>query len=453
MANLLTMPSLSPTMESGVIGAWKAKVGDHVEPGQVLAEIETDKAVMDFEAVDEGYLREFLVEPGQEVPVGTPIAVLTETADEDYADALKQAKGAASAEKPQAPREEAQAPAEQPEAPAAAPGGNGEAAPAAAAGPATPAAEIPPPPATTEPKEPPAPAARRPTNGAGRTRISPYARKLAEAEELDWHSLEGSGPGGRIVARDVEAALEAGPAARAPAQAPLAPAAGEPHQDLPLSMMRKAIAKKMAEAKRSVPHFQVTRKVRMEALLQAREGLKAQFPDQPVSLNDMLVKACAVALRHHPAVNSQFQDDRIRQFNTVDIAVAVGTDEGLVTPVVRDVDRKGLARIAAEMRALAERARERKLAPEEYQGGTFTVSNLGMFGVHEFNAIINTPQACILAVSAVIREPVVEGDALAIGHTMNVTLSADHRVVDGIAAARFLETLDRILTNPVALTL
>jgi len=261
----------------------------------------------------------------------------------------------------------------------------------------------------------------------------------------------------------VEAAISSGaasgvaPAAAAPA-AGGAPglavvAAGEAYEDLPLSMMRKAIAKKMEESKRTVPHFQATRKVRMERMVAMREQLKADFPDVKVSINDLLVKACAAALKFHPAVNSQYLGDKIRRFHTVDISVAVATEEGLITPIVRGADRKGVRQIAAEIRELAERARARKLSPEEYTGGTFTISNLGMYGIDEFNGIINTPQACLLAVSAVVREPVVEGGTIVPGHTMNVTLSSDHRIVDGATAAEFLRTLTHILENPIALVL
>jgi pyruvate dehydrogenase E2 component (dihydrolipoamide acetyltransferase) len=261
------------------------------------------------------------------------------------------------------------------------------------------------------------------------------------------------------VARDVEGApagtpeagkrLAAGPAVPVPTHE----AGGPAYEDLPLSMMRKAIARKMTESKTTVPHFQLTRKIRAEALLQGREALKARFPELKVTLNDILVKACATALRQHPAVNSQFLGDAIRRFHTVDVAVAVGTGEGLITPVVRNADRKGLAALSAEIKALAAKAQEKKLTPEDYSGGTFTLSNLGMYGVTEFNAIINTPQACILAVSSVVSEPVVEDGALAVGRTMNMTLSSDHRVVDGVTAAQFMDTLAALLENPLAMLL
>jgi pyruvate dehydrogenase E2 component (dihydrolipoamide acetyltransferase) len=445
------MPSLSPTMESGVITTWMKKVGDFIDIGEVLAEIETDKAVMEYEMPDAGYVRELLIEPGQEVQVGTPIAILAESMDEDISDA-KGGGGAPKAAGKAEPKEEA-APAPQPEAkpePKAAAKAGDKPAPqrAAAAG-----------------------NGRGEGEGSGeRVRVSPYARKLAREANLDLAAVQGSGPGGRIVAKDVEGALQAGgapvPAAQAPAPArpgapgaravmPAAPpmAGGAEYEDLPLSQMRKAIARKMVESKTTVPHFQLTRKIRAEALLDGREVLKAQFPDLKITVNDIIVKACAAALRQHPAVNSQFLGDKVRRFHTVDVAVAVGTEDGLITPVVRGADWKGLAQISAELKALAAKARDKKLTPEDYSGGTFTVSNLGMYGVTEFNAIINTPQACILAISGTVTEPVVEHGQLAVGRTMNLTLSSDHRVVDGLIAAQFMDTLARMLENPLAMLL
>ena len=444
MAFLLTMPSLSPTMESGVISSWNKKVGDFIDVGEVLAEIETDKAVMEFEMVDEGYIRILLAEVGQELAVGTPIAILAESMDEDISELEASAKSG-NGGSPSA-------------APAAAP-------PAAAPSPAAPPLAALAPAVSASPSAPPAPpplptAAAPSSNGGGtgeRIRISPYARKLARERQIDPAALQGSGPGGRIVARDVESAVSAGAAAPgamagAPAMTGIAPG-GPAFEDLPLTLMRKAIARKMAESKASVPHFQLTRKIRAEALLEGRKTLKAQFPDFKITVNDIIVKACATALRLHPTVNSQFLGDRVRRFNTVDVAVAVGTDDGLITPVVRSADLKGLVAISQEIKALAAKAKERKLAPEDYTGGTFTISNLGMYGVTEFNAIINTPQACILAVSGVVEEPVVENGALAVGRTMNMTLSSDHRVVDGLVAAQFMETLARMLENPLAMLL
>ena len=445
MASLLRMPSLSPTMESGVISGWRKQPGEHIDVGEVLAEIETDKAVMEWEMADEGYIRQLLVEPGQEVRVGTPIAVLGDSADEDISTLLAQARtGGAAARPDSAPARADGAPARPDSAPAASTPPAPTPAAAAPAAPAQPAATSSRPPTTAAAH--PAPVA--PSRNGERVKISPYGRKLAVQRGLDWRALTGSGPGGRIVAHDVETAATAGTGAPAPGAAP-----GADFEDLPLNMMRKAIARKMTESKQTVPHFQATRKVRMERMLAAREALRQDYPDLKVTVNDLLIKVCAAALRLHPVVNSQFLGDRIRRFHAVDIAVAVSTDDGLITPVLRAADQKGLRRIAEEVRALAQKARERKLTPEEYQGGTFTLSNLGMFGVTEFNAIINTPQACILAVSAVVKEPVVEGDGLAVGQTMNLTLSSDHRVVDGVAAAQFLDTLARLIQNPVALLL
>ncbi len=442
MANVLLMPSLSPTMETGVISAWRKKAGDKVAVGDVLAEIETDKAAMEWELADAGYVRELLVPTGQELKVGTPIAVLTATPNEDYAAALAEAKSAAAAQPaaPAAPKA------------AAPPQATATAAPPQRA-PAIPAPPAPQPSAAV----PAVPAPAKSARGADeRVKISPYGKKLAEQHELDWQALVGSGPGGRIVAQDVQAALASARPASARATQAAAQLAAVPagaFEDRPLSMMRKAIAKKMAESKQTVPHFQARRKVRMERMLDARAGLKRDFPDLKITVNDLLIKACAVALAQHPAVNSQFLGDRIRRFHSVDIAVAVGTEEGLITPVIRAAHAKGLREISAEMKALGEKAREKKLKPDEYQGGTFTISNLGMFGVTEFNAIINAPQACILAVSATVSEPVVEGDRLIIGQTMNLTLSSDHRVVDGVTAAQFLATLVKLIENPVALLL
>ena len=364
MAILLTMPALSPTMETGVITTWMKKVGDFIDVGEVLAEIETDKAVMEYEMPDEGYVREILVEPGQEINVGTPIAILAESMEEDISAVKAQAaSGDGGAAHPAQPAP----PAPQP----------GAASPAQAAAPGDSPPSAPPAPRDVAPSAEPAP-----SNGRGeRIKISPYARKLAMQNNVDFQALPGSGPGGRIVARDIESAI-AGGAASAPAAPavglpePLVP--GAPYEDLPLSMMRKAIARRLSESKATVPHFQLTRKIRAEALLAGREALKGHSPEVKITLNDIIVKACATALRQHPNVNSQFLGDTVRRFNTVDIAVAVGTPDGLITPVVRNADLKGLARISQEMKVLAAKAKDKKLTPEEYSGGTFTVSNLGM---------------------------------------------------------------------------
>ncbi|MDH4247436.1 MAG: pyruvate dehydrogenase complex dihydrolipoamide acetyltransferase [Deltaproteobacteria bacterium] len=445
MANLVTMPKLSPTMETGVISTWVKKVGDFVEAGEVLAEIETDKAVMEYQMADEGFLREILVPTGQEVPIDTPIAILSETKDEDIAALHTQAKAGAGPAKG-TPAKAGAGPAKgtpaKAEAETPAPDHDIENIPVTAA--STSGQAI----VTARPMTSPAAQHMAPA-AAGRTRISPYARKLAAEAGVNVPGLQGSGPGGRIVARDIQSAQAAG---TGQTTLPGAPAfSGAAYEDLPLSMMRKAIARKMVESKTTVPHFQLTRKVRAEQLVAARESLNARFKDIKISLNDILIKASAAALRRHPGVNSQFLGDKIRRFNTVDIAVAVGTEEGLITPVVRNADLKGLHQISQEVRNLAQKAKDKKLAPEDYQGGTFSISNLGMFGVYEFNAIINTPQACILAVSGVVREPVVEGDHVVPGQTLSLTLSSDHRIVDGVTAAQFMETLTAMLENPLAM--
>ena len=438
MALLLRMPSLSPTMETGVISNWTKKVGDYLDVGTVGAEIETDKAVMEFEMADEGYLREILLETGKEAPVGSLIAILTAEKDEDYASALADAQGGAPS------------PAPKTEAPSSA-----STAPSTAAAPQEA-------PATASPAAVQAVAKPAPANGAGagRMRLSPYARKLAADKQLAPSALQGSGPGGRIVAKDVEAATSGGSAARAapgatatPRRAAALAVAGESFEDLPVSMMRKTIARRLQQSKQTIPHFQLTRKVRAEGMRSARAVFKEVFPEVRVTVNDLLIKACAIALQQHPEVNSQFLEDKIRRFHNVDIAVAVATEDGLITPVVRNVKHKGLVAISEEVRSLADKAREKKLTQEDYQGGTFTISNLGMFGVTEFNAIINPPQACILAVSGVTTEPVVEDGQLAVGQTMNLTLSSDHRVVDGVVAARYMATLAKLVENPLGLLL
>jgi len=460
MAKLLLMPSLSPTMETGVISQWNKKEGEFIEVGEVLAEVETDKAVMDYEMADEGYVRKLLVTSGVELAVGMPIAILAETLEEDIAQVLEEAAKTTVAPSNGSTGTEAPAVAE------AAPPPPAEPAPAVGAvAVASIAQEV----AGTQvvstsgavsgvPQGVPLQAAI--VADAGAVRISPYALKLAESRGVAWRGLQGSGPGGRIVARDIEQAIlnpsasASAPAATSAATPQMQIAPGVAFQDVPLTMMRKAIARKMEESKQTVPHFQVTRKIRAEKLLEARAKLNEDFPGEAkISLNDLIVKACAAALLHHPTVNSQFLGDRVRQFASADISVAVATEEGLLTPVLRAVETKGLRAISAEVRELAVRARAKKLAPEEYSGGTFTVSNLGMFGVTEFNGIINTPQASLLAVSGVIEEPVVEAGTVVPGRTMNLTLSSDHRVVDGATAAQFLVTLAGMLENPVAMLL
>ena len=294
-----------------------------------------------------------------------------------------------------------------------------------------------------------------PTAETGRTKISPYARKLAEAGSFKWQGIKGSGPGGRVIAADIQAALAGNGMAAGKPSVMAAPAADifgdKPYVDISLGMMRKAIGRKMVEAKVSAPHFQLRCKLRANALTDVRSQIKQVFPDIRVSVNDFVLRACALALTRHPEMNSHFADGYIRRYRQVDLSVAVATEEGLFTPIIVDAANKGLVQLGTEVRALAEKARMRKLTPEEYSGGSFTVSNLGMFGVNEFNAILNVPQVGILAVAGIIDEAVVEAGHLVAGKTMMLTLSCDHRAVDGADAARFMETLRSLLEAPAAL--
>jgi pyruvate dehydrogenase E2 component (dihydrolipoamide acetyltransferase) len=414
MITRIVLAKLSPTMEEGTVVKWARSEGDAVKAGDILAEIETDKANMEMEAPGAGILRKILVPAGGKAPVGALIGVIAE-ADEDVSAALADA---------------GPAPAEASSAPAAA--------------------------AAAAPDVPEAPAASAP----GRIKSSPLARKLAAQRSIPLASLAGTGPAGRIVKRDVEAhggaATAASPLAPAalpptPAAQPL-PAAAAGDREVALTSMRKVIAKRLAESKLQAPHFYVTVEIDMGRAVELREQL-ARASDQKISFNDLVLKACAGALTRVPAVNASWGQDRIVLHGDVHLGVAVALEDGLITPVVRNADRKPLLEIAREVRELAERARARKLKPEQYSGSTFTISNLGMMDVTEFTAIINPPEAAILAVGSVRKVPVVVGDQIAVGHRMKVTLSADHRLVDGAVAARFLGEVRKLLENPVALLL
>jgi pyruvate dehydrogenase E2 component (dihydrolipoamide acetyltransferase) len=471
MAQLMEMPKLSDTMTEGVVRKWQKKEGDKVAPGDLVAEVETDKATMDFESFDEGVLLKLLVADGSTVPVGAPIAILGK-AGEDIsamlAEAEKKQKGSASgkaAAKP-APAPAAEKP------PAAKPA----AAPAPAAKPAPAAAK----PAAPAARPAPAPAAT-PVNGAaagGKILASPLARRLATDLGVDLRTVAGTGPGGRIVERDVKAAAERGPGA-APAAAeaneaavpradaslphPLAPErraetrpavtapAGE-DQLQPLSLMRKTIARRLVESKTQIPHFYLTAEVDMEAAMTFREQVK-EVHGAKLSVNDLIIKAAALALRRVPEANAGWSPngDGIIRFGRVDVGMAVAIEDGLVTPVIRSADVKTLGQIAAEAQDLAKRARDRKLKPEDMTGGTFSISNLGMMGVKEFAAIINPPEAAILAVGTVRKEPVVKNNQIVIGQRMAMTLSCDHRVIDGALGARLLQAIVAILERPITL--
>ena len=435
MAIEILMPALSPTMEEGTLAKWLVKEGDVVKSGQILAEIETDKATMEFEAVDEGTIGRILVAEGTSgVKVNTAIAVLLE--DGESADAAPAAKAAVAAAIPVA-------------AVAAAP----DAAPVAAA---------------------PAVAAAAKAAGA-RVFASPLARRIAAEKGLDLASVQGSGPHGRIVRADVEAA-ETGAAASvvAVAAAPVAevkvtsaPAmaagpstetvlktyADRPFTEVKLDGMRKTIAARLTEAKQTVPHFYLRRDIDLDALMAFRAELNAKLEARGVklSVNDFVIKACALALQQVPAANAVWAGDRVLQFKKSDVAVAVAIEGGLFTPVLRDAESKSLSALSAEMKDLAKRARDRKLAPAEYQGGSFAISNLGMFGIDNFDAIINPPHAAILAVGAGIAKAIVKNGAVVVGTVMSVTLSVDHRVIDGALGALLVNAIKDNLENPLAM--
>ncbi|MGH7624876.1 MAG: pyruvate dehydrogenase complex dihydrolipoamide acetyltransferase [Gemmatimonadaceae bacterium] len=465
MATKIVMEALSPTMEEGRLVKWNRSEGDQVAKGDVLAEIETDKAVMDLVARGEGVLRKRLIEDGGTAPVGQLLGVIG-TADEDISALVAQAPAAASPAQPAAPAASAPPAPALPAPPApAAPAAPAKAAPPASAAPTAPAASAPPratAPAPLATSVTPA-AAQAPISGGNgeRQRSSPLARRLASERGLDLQQLRGSGPGGRIIRRDIDAALAGGVAAVAPAagaaagapggaaigRAPATP--GQDFTDVPLTQIRKTIAKRLAESIGPIPTFYLTSEVDLTRVAEMREAMAAQGADVKVSYNDIILKAVATALAQHPEVNAHWLGDRIRQFNRVHVGMAVAIDEGLITPVIFDADMKGLLQIARESRELAERARARRLTPQEYTGSTFSVSNLGMFGIDQFTAIINPPEAGIIAVGAVEDKPVVLNGAVAVRKRLRLTMSCDHRVIDGALGARFLQGLRKMLENPL----
>ncbi len=418
MAEIIRMPRLSDTMEEGNIISWLKKEGDRVETGDLLAEVETDKATMEMDSPADGVLLHIAVKEGT-VPVDGIIAVIGEEG-EDWkavlAEAEKESSAAAVAEAPQ-------------------PATAGEAKSAA-------------PTAAPEPAETPAAVVAKqssPAESNGRVKASPLARRMARELGIDLQLIQGSGPGGRVVKRDVEDFKERPAAAVAFAAAP-----AETYSDFPLSQMRKTIARRLSESKFTAPHFYLTMEIMMDKVRALRKEINA-ISEEKISFNDFVIKAVALALRRHPAVNASWLDDRIRQYHYVNIGVAVAVEEGLMVPVLRHADYLGLAQIHASVKDLATRARERKLALEEMQGNTFTISNLGMFGIEEFTAIINPPDACILAVGGIMEKPVVREGQIVPGYPMKVTLSCDHRVVDGATGAAFLQTLKQLLEEPLRL--
>jgi pyruvate dehydrogenase E2 component (dihydrolipoamide acetyltransferase) len=430
----ILMPALSPTMEEGTLAKWHVKVGDRIKSGDVIAEIETDKATMEVEAVDEGVVDSLLVAEGSEgVKINTPIARLSE-------------EGAVAAPAPKKPEPKPTAPtAEKPPAPAASP-------PVILA---------------TQATEP------APASSGDRIAASPLARRIAAREGIALESVAGSGPHGRIILRDVEAVLAKGGtgAAPVPKAAPAsesAVGAAPPRvaksleqmgiapgsYDLsPLDGMRKTVARRMTESFRDIPHFPLTVDMEIDALLAARAQINSVAKDEGgrVSVNDLLIKACASTLKRVPAANASYSDAGIALHHHADIAVAVAVEGGLITPLIRAAETKSILQISQEMKDLAARAKARKLKPEEFQGGTFSISNLGMFGIKSFASIINEPQGCILSVGAGEKRPVVKGEALAVATVMTVTLTCDHRVVDGAIGARWLSAFKSMIENPVAI--
>ena len=419
MAEIIKMPRMSDTMTEGNIVSWLKKEGDKVESGDTLAEVETDKATMELDSFTDGILLHIAVKEGP-VPIDGVIAVIGK-AGEDWKSALAAAQGGSSN------------------------GSNGQKAAAPAPEPTAAAPEAP---------------ASTPAAGAEdddkRVKASPLARNIAKDAGIDIAKVAGSGDQGRIIKKDVEAALESqklAPAAKA--ETPVAPAAvyaagsGE-YEEVPVSQMRKTIARRLSESKFTAPHFYLTVEINMDKAIAMRTQVNEISPVK-ISFNDFVIKAVAASLRQHPAVNSSWLGDKIRYNKDINIGVAVAVEDGLVVPVVRQADIKTLSQINTEVKAFAAKAKERKIQPQEMQGNTFTISNLGMFGIEEFTAIINPPDACILAIGAIAEKPVVKDGQIVVGNLMRVTLSSDHRVVDGATGAQFLQTFKSILEDPIRL--
>jgi pyruvate dehydrogenase E2 component (dihydrolipoamide acetyltransferase) len=414
------MEALSPTMEEGRLVKWTKHEGDAVKSGDTLAEVETDKAIMELVARADGQLIKVVVPEGSTVPVGNVVAWIGKPGEK--------VDGAGSGEQGAAPKAAAPAATPSPRQTSPAP---------------TPA---PPPP----PSAPPAAAA-----DATRVKASPLAKRIAKDAGVDLKLVQGSGPGGRVIKRDVEAgatqARVAVPAPRSPLPAP----SGAPYEDVPLTQIRKTIAKRLAASIGPIPHFFLTTEIDMERAAEAREALNKQLGEEggKISFNDIIIKAVALALVRHRACNAWFQEDHIRYWNEVHIGMAVAIEDGLITPVIRNADLKSLREIGAEARELAGKARNRRLKPEEYTGSTFSVSNLGMFDIDQFTAVINPPEAGIVAIGTIVPKAVPDGDRVSVRRRLRVTMSCDHRVIDGATGAAFLKTLKQMLENPLAMLL
>ena len=448
MATKVVMEALSPTMEEGRLVKWLKNEGDQVKNGETLAEVETDKAIMELVARGEGVLRKRLLPENEAAPVGQLIAVIA-SADENIDALIGGAGGAAATPAAADVVAKANETAGASPVPRTAAQAQGE----ASTPPQEKVAETPPP-ATAAPRT--AAAAAAPSGNGGRTRSSPLARRMASDRGLDLQAVQGSGPGGRIIKRDVEAAVASGAAAAQAAPAPgsrlaVPPGDGADFRDAPLTQIRKTIARRLSESIGPIPTFYLTAELDMERVAEMRTAMAAMGDEYKVSFNDIVLKAVATALAQHPEVNAHWLGDKIRYFNRVHLGMAVAIEDGLITPVIFDADRKRMSEISRESRELAKRARERKLKPEEYTGSTFSVSNLGMFGIDHFTAIINPPEVGILAVGALEEKAVVVGGELSTRKRMRVTMSCDHRVVDGALGARFLQTLRRLIENPLML--
>ncbi len=425
----ITMPALSPTMTEGKLATWQVKEGDSVSSGDVLAEIETDKATMEVEAIDDGVMGKILIAAGTDnVEVNTPIAILLEEGEDasDIGDVSAPAKAVSDTSEPAAPT------------------------------------------ASASSSETPVQAA--PVAKGDRVFASPLARRIAANEGVDISNVKGSGPHGRIIKADVEKFIASGGKAAAPVQpdaaaksaaapqATAAPVAATPphagdHEEIPLTGMRKTIAKRLTEAKQTIPHFYLTIECELDNLLSLRKDLNARSDDYKISVNDFVIRASALALKKLPSANAIWGGDKILQYKDIDISVAVAVDGGLITPVVKGADGKGLASISGEMKELAGKAKAGKLMPEEYQGGCFSISNLGMFGIKEFSAVINPPQSAILAVGAGEQKPVIKDGAVSIATVMSVTLSCDHRVIDGALGAELLQHFKGYIEEPLTMML
>ena len=445
MATKVIMPKLSPTMEEGQLSRWLKKEGDKVSMGEPLAEIDTDKATMEMQALGNGVLRKILIQDGESAPLGQLIAVIGEP-DEDISSLLSEtgsaepskaaststplAKPAASEEKEKAAPTEAESETKPASAPKEDSAGDGGTQSGTAVGNG---------------------------NERGRLIVSPLAARIAAESGIDLRTVNGSGPGGRIIKRDVEG-LVAGKAdtaiasdARQRSVTQQSPAEPSAYRDVPASEMRRTIAKRLVTSLGPIPHFFLTSEIEMDRAAEMRASINALDPELKISINDIIIKVAAAALRQHPQVNASFQDKMVRYYEHADIGVAVAIEDGLITPIVRSADQKTLGQIASEVRDLAGRARNRKLRPEEFLGATFSISNLGMFGIDEFTAVINPPEGAILAVGAMAPKPVVRENEIVIRLMMRVTMSCDHRVIDGATGAKFLQTFKKILENPLFL--